>query len=306
MIVRPASRSPWLLLFTLKGSIVSVIWTRVVAMVLLAALVMIVEHRLHLNGAELGALPLTLVGLTLAIFLGFRNSVAYERWWEARTLWGELLIVVRNLTRQTLAFTDDLPDARRRELIHCLVAFAHALRHLLRQSDPTQDLARWLPPGQAASLAGTPNAPNVLLSELGRAYAQLRREGRLDSILLADMDAQLTRLSYVAGGCERIRSTPIPFAYILLLHRTVYTYCLLLPFCLVGSIGWATPFMVGVLSYTFFGLDALGDQIEEPFDLLPNNLPLDALCRNIEISVGELLGDADLPQPLAPKDGVLL
>ena len=64
--------------------------------------------------------------------------------------------------------------------------------------------------------------------------------------------------------------------------------------------------MVGVLSYTFFGLDALGDQIEEPFGLLPNNLPLDALCRNIEISAGELLGDADLPPPLAPRDSVLL
>lgn len=306
MIVRPASRSPWLLLFTLKGSIVSIIWKRVLAMMLLATAVVLVEHRLSLERAELGVMPLTLVGLTLAIFLGFRNSVAYARWWEARTLWGELLVVTRNLTRQTLTLPDDLPDARRRELVHSLVAFAHALRHLLRQSDPARDLARWLPPDTAAGLAGSSNAPNILLGKLGQAYAQLHRERRLDSILLADMDAQLTRLSYILGGCERIRSTPIPFAYILLLHRTVYTYCLLLPFCLVGSIGWVTPLMVGVLSYTFFGLDALGDQIEEPFGLLPNNLPLDALCRNIEISAGELLGDADLPPPLAPRDSVLL
>ena len=68
----------------------------------------------------------------------------------------------------------------------------------------------------------------------------------------------------------------------------------------------STPFMVGVLSYTFFGLDALGEQIEEPFDRLPNNLPLDALCHGIEISAGELLGSADLPLPLAANDGVLL
>ncbi len=275
-------------------------------MMLLATAVVLAEHRLPLIGAGLGAVPLTLVGLTLAIFLGFRNSVAYERWWEARTLWGELLIVARNLTRQTLSFPDDLSGARRREMVHCLVAFAHALRHMLRQSDPAADFERWLPPEKAASLKGTHNPPSVLLSELGQAYAQLRREGRLDSILLVDMDAQLTRLSYIVGGCERIRSTPIPFAYILLLHRTVYTYCLLLPFCLGGSIGWVTPIVVGVLSYTFFGLDALGDQIEEPLDLLPNNLPLDALCRNVEISVGELLGDTNLPRPLVPQDGVML
>lgn len=306
MIIRPAYRSPWLLLFTLKGSIVPIIWKRVLAMMLLATAVVLVEHRFSMARVALGAVPLTLVGLTLAIFLGFRNSVAYDRWWEARTLWGELLIVVRNLTRQTLSFPSDLPDTRRRELVHCLVAFAHALRHMLRGSDAAADLTSWLPADKAAALAYAANPPNVLLGDLGRAYARLRSEGRLDSILLADIDAQLTRLSYIAGGCERIRGTPIPFAYILLLHRTVYIYCLLLPFCLVGSIGWMTPLMVGVLSYTFFGLDALGEQIEEPFDRHPNNLPLDALCRHIEISVGELLGDAELPSPLVPLGSILL
>lgn len=305
MIVRPASRSPWLLLFTLKGSIVSIIWKRVVAMMLLATAVVLAEHRLPLSGVGLGAVPLTLVGLTLAIFLGFRNSVAYERWWEARKLWGELLIVIRNLTRQTLSLPDGLPAVRQRELAHGLIAYAHALRHMLRQSDPKEDLQPWLPAATATRIMQAENPPSVLLGDLSQAYAQLRREGRLDSILLADIDAQITRLSYIGGGCERIRSTPIPFAYILLLHRTVYIYCLLLPFCLAGSIGWVTPFMVGVLSYTFFGLDALGEQIEEPFDRQPNNLPLDALCRGIEINVGELLGDKNLPPPLAPQDGVL-
>jgi putative membrane protein len=145
-----------------------------------------------------------------------------------------------------------------------------------------------------------------LLGLISQGYAQLYRERRLDSILLADIDAQVTRLSYVLGGCERIQGTPIPFAYILLLHRTVYMYCLLLPFCLIGSVGWVTPLMVGVLSYTFFGLDALGDQIENPFDRLPNDLPLDAMCRTIEIGLGELLGQRELPVSLQPVDGVLL
>uniref|UniRef100_UPI00066FF29B bestrophin family protein n=1 Tax=Frateuria defendens TaxID=2219559 RepID=UPI00066FF29B len=254
----------------------------------------------------LGAAPLTLMGLTLAIFLGFRNSVAYQRWWEARTLWGELLIVLRNLARQTQSLAADAPAPARRVLVHRLIAYAHALRHQLRGSDPRPGFARWLPPDEAAALERSPNPPNALLGRLGRAYAQLRREGHLDSILLADIDAQLSRLSYVLGGCERIRGTPIPFAYILMLHRTVYVYCLLLPFCLVGTMGWFTPVMVAVLAYTFFGLDALGDQIEDPFDRLPNDLALDAICRTVEISLGELLGDAELPAPLAAEDGVLL
>jgi putative membrane protein len=306
MFVHPPHRSLRLMLFTLRGSIVPVIWKRVAGMVILAVVVVLLERYLPHTGVELGAVPLTLMGLTLAIFLGFRNTVAYERWWEARTLWGELLIVMRNLARQTISLPDGLSDDEKTRFVHRLIAFSHALRHHLRGTDPGDEVSRWLTPDEAALLAGRPNPPNVLLGLIGRHYAQLQRDGRLDPILLANIDAQVTRLSYVLGGCERIHGTPIPFAYILLLHRTVYVYCLLLPFCLIGSVGWVTPLMVGVLSYTFFGLDALGDQIENPFDRLPNDLPLDAMCRTIEIGLGELLGEHDLPSPLQPVDGVLL
>lgn len=306
MVIHPSHRPLRLMLFTLRGSIVPAIWKRVVGMMVLAVLVVLAERQLPHTGVELGAVPLTLMGLTLAIFLGFRNSVAYQRWWDARTLWGELLNVVRDLARQTCALPDGLPREQQRQLVHRLIAFAHALRHQLRGSAPAPELARWLSPVEAAALSSSPNPPNALLGMIGESYARLRRDGQLDSILLASIDAQITRMSYVLGGCERIQGTPIPFAYILLLHRTVYVYCLLLPFCLVGSVGLVTPLMVGVLAYTFFGLDALGDQIENPFERLPNGLPLDAICRTIEISLGELLGDRDLPEPLQPVDGVLL
>jgi len=306
MVIHPPHRSLRLMLFTLRGSIIPVIWKRVTAMVLLAVAVVVLERYLPRTGVELGAVPLTLMGLTLAIFLGFRNTVAYERWWEARTLWGELLIVVRNLARQTVSLPEGVSAQEQARMVHRLIAFAHALRHQLRGTAAGDEVSRWLTPEEAAALAGRPNPPNVLLGLIGQGYAQWQRAGRLDPILLATIDAQVTRLSYVLGGCERLQGTPIPFAYILLLHRTVYVYCLLLPFCLIGSVGWVTPLMVGVLSYTFFGLDALGDQIENPFDRLPNDLPLDAMCRTIEIGLGELLGERELPPPLQPVDGILL
>jgi putative membrane protein len=103
-----------------------------------------------------------------------------------------------------------------------------------------------------------------------------------------------------ATACERIKNTPIPFSYTLLLHRTAYLYCFLLPFGLVDTIGYLTPFVVAIVAYTFFGLDALGDEIEEPFGLAHNDLPLDAICRTIEIDLRESLGDADIPPPLQP------
>jgi ion channel-forming bestrophin family protein len=306
MVVHPPQRSLRLMLFTLRGSIIPVIWKQVLGMMLLSVVAVLLERRLPGAGIQLGATPPTLMGLTLAIFLGFRNTVAYQRWWEARTLWGELLIVLRNLARQTISLTHDVPAQERQRAIHRLIAFAHALRHQLRGTAPGEDVSRWLAPDDAAAIAGRSNPPNVLLGLISQGYAQWQRDGHLDAILLASIDAQVTRASYVLGGCERIQNTPIPFAYLLLLHRTVYIYCLLLPFCLIGSVGWWTPLMVGVLSYTFFGLDALGDQIENPFDRLPNDLALDAMCRTIEIGLGELQGEQALPPPLEPVDGVLM
>jgi putative membrane protein len=97
----------------------------------------------------------------------------------------------------------------------------------------------------------------------------------------------------------------MPFPYTLLLHRTAWLYCFLLPFGLVDTVRFMTPFVVGIVAYTFFGLDALGDEIEEPFGLAENHLPLDALCREIEINLRETLGETDLPSPLPSVDGQL-
>jgi putative membrane protein len=123
--------------------------------------------------------------------------------------------------------------------------------------------------------------------------------------LAAEMDRSLGALGAVQAGCERIASTPIPFAYTLLLHRTAYLYCLLLPFGLVDLIGVMTPVVVAIVSYTFFGLDALGDEIEQPFGMRAHHLPLDALCRIVEIDLLEAAGARMLPEPLQPIDGEL-
>jgi putative membrane protein len=110
----------------------------------------------------------------------------------------------------------------------------------------------------------------------------------------------------VIAGCERIRLTPLPFAYTLLLHRTAYLYCFLLPFGLIDTVGLATPLVVAIVSYTFFGLDVLGSEIEEPFGILVNDLPLTALCRMLEINLREALGERDLPPIIEPVDYCLL
>jgi len=305
MITHSQNPSVRVLLFSLKGSIIPTIWRRVVFTMLISSVVAATHGTLYEFKMVLTATPFTLWGLTLAIFLGFRNTVAYQRFWEARSLWGELLIVSRNLTRQLLTLVPQLAHNKRLDLINTLVGFSYMLRDHLRHAVPGSDTQSFLNQSVQDQLSGKDNQPNALLGILAAQTMQSVRQAGGSVMVQVDIDRQLTRLSYVLGGCERIASTPIPYPYILMLHRVVHVYCFLLPFCLVDGIGWFTPFAVGVLAYTFFGLDALGDQISDPFDTQPNDLPLNALCRSIEISVMELLNE---PAPTAhqPIDGVLL
>lgn len=303
MIIRPQNPSAATLLFSLKGSIIPAIWRKVLFTVLVSAGVVAVHGTFFSFKFILTATPFTLWGLTLAIFLGFRNTVAYQRYWEARTLWGELLIVSRNLTRQTLSLMPALSAAPRKALALGLVGFGYLLKFQLRGENA--DLALLARLEVDAALLTKQNPASAQLGRLGQQYLNAARHTQTSDVAQMNIDQQLSRLSYVLGGCERIKGTPIPYPYILLLHRTVYVYCFLLPFCLVDSIGWFTPLAVCILSYTFFGLDALGDQISDPFDTLPNDLPLDAMCRNLEIAVLELL-DEPAPEALKAVDGVLL
>jgi len=112
------------------------------------------------------------------------------------------------------------------------------------------------------------------------------------------LDAQVSGLAEAVGGCERIASTPIPYPYAVLLHRTIYVYCFLLPFGLVHAIGAATPVISVFVAYTLFALEAIAQEIGDPFGEAPNSLALEAMCRTIERSVLDLCGEP-LPAELA-------
>ena len=175
-------------------------------------------------------------------------------------------------------------------MVYRAIAFNHAVRDLLRDSRPHAGMQALLLPAGMAHDANAANKPDFLMLQMGMDLRPCLKEGRIDPCLAASIDATLSALTGAAASCERIRSTPMPFSYTLLLHRTAYLYCFLLPFGLVDSIGFMTPFVVAIVAYTFFGLDALGDEIEEPFGLDSNDLPLDAICRAIEINLRDGAG----------------
>ena len=305
MIIRDRP-SGFKLFWLLRGSVMPRILPTLIVNIVIATLVTISHGDLFELKITLTTIPFTLIGLPIAIFLGFRNNAAYDRFWEARKLWGTLVAKSRSFSRQCLSLIDypepadadgGLPDARVR-MIYRAVAFAHVLRDLLRGKATGSELKDLLLQAEFEQMEKSSNNPGFLMLKMGLDLRLCLKEGRVDPCLAAAIDATLSSMTATGASCERIRNTPIPFSYTLLLHRTAYIYCFLLPFGLVDSIGFMTPFVVAIVAYTFFGLDALGDEIEEPFGLESNDLPLDAICRAIEIDLRESLHDKHVPAPL--------
>ncbi|MHB1676794.1 MAG: bestrophin family protein [Sulfuriferula sp.] len=307
MIVRsrPSALS---LFFVFRGSVLKQIWSVLLVNIILATLVTLTSGDFFGLKITLTAIPFTIMALPLAIFLGFRNNAAYDRYWEGRKLWGQIVLHSRNFTRQCLTLIESpktvrsdigLKDVRIR-MVYRTIAFSLALRHFLRNTDARAELQPLLEQNEWQLVGKTVNIPDFLMHRMGNDLRLCLDAKQIEGYLAASLDKTMSSMTAAAVACERIKSTPIPFSYTLLLHRTAYLYCFLLPFGLVDTIGFMTPFVVGIVAYTFFGLDALGDEIEEPFGIAPNDLPLEAICRTIEINLREALGEEHMLAPLVP------
>lgn len=295
------------LFFILKGSVLPRIYRRILMVMALSAAV-VLAHRSHpglvptFDGA-----PFALLGIALSVFLGFSNNTCYDRWWEGRKLWGALIAASRDLSRRTLILESRGPEGRdaRQALLRLAIAFAYALVGYLRPGAGAQGLAEHLPADLKPGLAEARFTPEFIARQMGGVLARLKAEARISDIEFNLLDGSVTRMVEAFTGCERIKTTPVPFGYTLLLHRTAYIFCMLLPFGFADVLGWGTPLASGLVAYTFFGLDAIGDELEEPFGDMANDLPIVAMARVIEITLLEGLGETSLPPALVPVDHVL-
>ena len=296
------------ILFTLRGSIIPHIYPQVLLITLISTIISAAQHWGPSSFSSYGAAPFTLLGIALSLFLGFRNNASYQRWWEARTLLGQLVYESRSLTRQVTSFIDDeTKDGKetQRRMINLTIAFAHALRHRFRQSSPWTDVEEYIAPEHHDSMRRAGNLPEYILRLLGQELRHCRRKGLTSDLMIQNMDNRVSSLTVVLSACERIHNTPLPFAYTLLVHRTTYVYCFLLPFGLATSLGWVTPLVCAIIAYTFFGLDALNEEITDPFGEEPNHLPLTTITRAIEINLLEALNETELPPEIKPDNGYL-
>lgn len=297
MIVRPQQH--WLaLIFVWHGSVLPKIFTRLFLNFLLSVAVILMLPWYASLGIKLTVAPFSILGVAIAIFLGFRNNACYARYVEARLLWGQLMIAARSLLREVKNTLPD--DSAIGEFVRLQIAFAHCLRMTLRRQPAEATLSRYLTPADLATVVQSSSPANRILLLMGNWLAVRRREGQLSDILFHSLNNRLNDMSVVLAGCERIANTPVPFAYTLILHRTVYLFCILLPFALVVDLHYMTPFISVLVSYTFIALDALAEELEDPFGTENNDLPLDAICNAMEIDLLQMNDETDVPARILP------
>lgn len=297
MIVRPQQH--WLrLIFVWHGSVLAKISSRLLLNFLLSIAVIVLLPWYTMLGIKFTLAPFSILGVAIAIFLGFRNNACYSRYVEARQLWGQLMIASRSLLREVKTV---LPDDRELgQFVRLQIAFAHCLRMTLRRKPQAESLAKYLSPEDLQRVFASHSPANRILLIMGEWLATRRRDGELSDILFHSLNNRLNDMSAVLAGCERIANTPVPFAYTLILHRTVYLFCIMLPFALVVDLHYMTPFISVLISYTFISLDALAEELEDPFGTENNDLPLDAICNAIEIDLLQMNDESAIPPKLMP------
>lgn len=285
-------------LFSVQGSVIPAVMPRT----LFCAVFSLVIYLLHLRGWTVSSpiLGSLVPSLVLGLLLVFRTNTSYERFWEGRKLWGNVVNQTRNLARQMwVAIHEKYPADHEAKVtaIRLLPAFAVALKLHLRGQSPSPELAELVSEVQFAKLQ-TMNNPPLEIAFWVADYLQTQQvQHKLHPYQLAACLKAIDVLVDTLGGCERILKTPMPLAYSIHLKQLLMLYCLALPFQMVDSVGWGTPFLVGLISFAVFGIEAIGIEIENPFGNDPNDLPLDAICQTMRQNIEDLIS-------LAPSTGI--
>lgn len=256
---------------------------------------------------DLPALPLSLLGSALALFLGFRNNNAYNRWWEGRTLWGAMVNASRSYGRQVFHLIDDCPESQnlRHDLVLRQIAYVHALRCHLRGQSSVDEIRDFLPDEDVDRLAEFSNVPNAILNGSGALLTQAEKNGWLDSFRRVQIENLLVDMSNAQGGMERIKNTPLPREYAYFPTLFVHSFCILLPIGLVDSLTIFTPLASTVVGFMLLAMDKIGADLQNPFANRAHDVPLTSISRTIQIDLEQLLGKAAGAKPVQPVENVL-
>jgi len=241
---------------------------------------------------HLNVTPFEYTGVVLGLVLVFRTNAGYDRWWEARRLWGSIVNASRNIMLAALNYGPDNPEWRR-EMTHWTIAFAFACKESLRQSKNFEEVNNMLLAEQIRELQAAQHMPLFVAGKIAKLLDQAYRWQDINETVFKEMERQRCNLVDCIGGCERILKTPMPLVYAIKARRFILIFLLLLPFSLIEKAGFHSVFIFILVAYPLLALDRIGLELQYPFATKSlSHLPLHTICNTIMTNGLALLGRA--------------
>ena len=261
------------------------------------------------------AYPTGFIGTALAFLIGFRNNSAYDRWWEARKIWGKLINDSRHFALRTIGListtwndtlTPEDVKAAQKRIIYRQIAFVWALNKHLRKIEWEQTVLPFLDDEEGEQLKNEKHIPLAILKNQTLDIKALYENQYIEDFRHMQFDNIMENFNDALGKSERIKNTVFPMQYNWYMQYAIWVFLFMLPLSLAGYLGyWFFPFAL-LIGFVFILLEYLGKHIENPFNNSPNDTPLDALSRTIEINLKEVLGEDNLPEAIQPVEGKYL
>ncbi len=270
-----------------RSDTILIIWKEMIYIFLFTLALTYFELRMEMNVDRWGKLlaVYSLIGFVLSLLLVFRTNTAYDRWWEGRKKWGEMVNNTRNLATKIAVMIDDKPT--RDYFARMIANYAYAVKEHLRDGVKFEELN--LTDEERITLENASHKPNIIDKWLYSKLYVLKQEGKISDQDFIVLDINLKVLADIVGACERIRNTPIPYSYSIFLKKFIFIYVSTIPLALVGDFGYYSSIIVVFIFYVLVSMEILAEEIEDPFGLDDNDLPTDDLSAKIKMNIEEIL-----------------
>ncbi|KKX50842.1 bestrophin family protein [Sphingobacterium sp. IITKGP-BTPF85] len=232
-----------------------------------------------------------MVGTVVSLLMAFRTAQSYERWWEARTIWGAIVNDSRTLIRQFIQFVPENSKEEVKQFAEIQIIWTYALGQALRKEKFSRKIQSYLDIHQIRAV----NIPNALLDKHSETIKKLSSEEIITEFRQVQLNETIARLCDSMGKCERIKNTVFPRSYSLLVHTLIYVFATILPFGLDDSQLTVEIVMTVLMPTLFIAIEKTAIIMQDPFENTPVDTPMTALAQTIEINLLEMIGEKEIP-----------
>jgi putative membrane protein len=251
-----------------------------------SALIVVLEIHYFQWSFKNSSIVHSILGFVLSMLLVFRTNTAYDRWWEGRKIWGDIVNNSRNLALKMNAFVGDVK--LKKEFTHLIINYNYVLKDHLRSKDGTSKLYE-MPLELSTKLGHAHHKPNLIAKEIFLRINALYTNKEISDTQFLILNDELKSFTNAAGACERIRNTPIPYSYNLFLKKIIFLYVASIPFMFASDFRYGTIVIAISMLYVFASIELIAEEIEDPFGEDDNDLPLDDICARIKSNLIEIV-----------------